>query len=299
MIKKVLLLILSLSVPGLVFAAAYNDVTLTTSASIVAGGKTYNIYTVSTVLESLTVNPSNFSFVLDSGSSIRIKSADDTQMTFADSSTVNIVQNTCNDTGSILELTGKPASTTITVTPTTTACSGSSSSTPAPAGAVAASALSSGGGGGSPAPTVVTVPVSTAGVTSTTPSTAVVGNSGAFSGVFFTKRLIKGSKGKDIENLQKFLATDQDIYPGGKVTGYYGVLTQKAVQKFQEKYSIAKKGGVGYGEVGPATRAKLNLLMRGTVTNSDNNTQASLETQIADLLKMVADLTAQIKSQGR
>jgi peptidoglycan hydrolase-like protein with peptidoglycan-binding domain len=292
MINKVLLLILSFSVPGFIFAAAYDDVTLTTSASIVAGGKTYNIYTVNTVLESLTVNPSNFSFVLDSGSSIRIKSADGTQMTFADSSTVNTVENTCNSTGSILELTGKPASATITVTPTTTACSGSSSSSSsAPAGAVAVSALSS--GGGSPAPVVATttnVPV--------TPSTVVVGNSGTFAGVTFTKRLTKGSKGKDIENLQKFLATDQDIYPGGQVTGYYGVLTQKAVQKFQEKYSIAKKGSVGYGEVGPATRAKLNLLLKGTAANVTSGTQASLETQIAALLKMAADLTAQVKSQG-
>ena len=34
-------------------------------------------------------------------------------------------------------------------------------------------------------------------------------------------------------------------------------LTEKAVQKFQEKYDIAGVGKAGYGVVGPKTRAKL------------------------------------------
>lgn len=297
--KKALLLILSLAFPGVIFAGSYNDVTLTTSVSIVAGGKTYNISSVSAVLDTLTVNLSNFSFVLDHGSSIRIQSADGTQMTFADQSTVNIVENICNSSGgSIIQLTGKTDPATITVTPTTTACSGSSSSS-APAGAVAASSLSPNTGSGNPPVTPVIA---------NTPSPNITplsgGNSGMFIGITLTKRLHKGSRGKEVENLQKFLMTDPELYPGGQVTGYYGVATQKAVQKFQEKYLIAKKGKAGYGEIGPATRAKLNLLMKGTLipdstaTSSNNNTPTSLQTQIASLLKMVADLSAQIKAQG-
>ncbi|MHB8710434.1 MAG: fibronectin type III domain-containing protein [Minisyncoccota bacterium] len=44
-------------------------------------------------------------------------------------------------------------------------------------------------------------------------------------------------------------------------TGFYGLLTQKAVQLFQTKYGIVSSGSpltTGYGSVGPKTRAKLN-----------------------------------------
>ena len=44
----------------------------------------------------------------------------------------------------------------------------------------------------------------------------------------------------------------------GNETEYFGSLTEKAVQKFQTKYNIAKSGDSGYGYVGPKTRAKLN-----------------------------------------
>ena len=46
----------------------------------------------------------------------------------------------------------------------------------------------------------------------------------------------------------------------GNETEYFGSLTEKAVQKFQTKYNIAKSGDSGYGYVGPKTRAKLNEL---------------------------------------
>ena len=37
--------------------------------------------------------------------------------------------------------------------------------------------------------------------------------------------------------------------------GYYGKLTQIAVEAFQGKYHVAKLGDTGYGVFGPATQA--------------------------------------------
>ena len=53
-----------------------------------------------------------------------------------------------------------------------------------------------------------------------------------------TKFLKLGAEGKEVEILQKFLKQDPEVYPEGKVTGYYGPLTEKAVKKFQEKNGI-------------------------------------------------------------
>ena len=79
-------------------------------------------------------------------------------------------------------------------------------------------------------------------------------------GFNFVRPLTLGLKHADVSNLQKALKTDSSVYPEGLVTGYFGSMTLKAVQKFQGKYGIASPGVPGYGNVGPATRAKLNAL---------------------------------------
>jgi peptidoglycan hydrolase-like protein with peptidoglycan-binding domain len=62
----------------------------------------------------------------------------------------------------------------------------------------------------------------------------------------------------DVRRLQTLLATKPEIYPEGLITGYFGQLTKKAVQKFQLKYGVVKtKSDSGFGVVGPKTRAKL------------------------------------------
>ena len=77
----------------------------------------------------------------------------------------------------------------------------------------------------------------------------------------FTKGIQYGDTGEDVTQLQTFLkAQGTDIYPEGLITGYFGNLTKLAVQRFQEKYNIAKSGDEGYGYVGPKTRAKINSL---------------------------------------
>lgn len=79
--------------------------------------------------------------------------------------------------------------------------------------------------------------------------------------VAFTKTLGAGSRNSEVTALQEFLAKDSNLYPEGTLSGYFGSLTRKAVERFQEKYGIAKAGDSGYGTVGPKTRAKLNELL--------------------------------------
>ena len=78
----------------------------------------------------------------------------------------------------------------------------------------------------------------------------------------FKNDLRVGSKGKEVEELQKCLAKDPKIYPEGEITGFFGNLTKKAVIKFQEKYSeeILEPWGFkkGTGIVSKTTRKKLN-----------------------------------------
>lgn len=78
-----------------------------------------------------------------------------------------------------------------------------------------------------------------------------------------TKTLGPGDEGKEVEELQRCLARDKDIYPLGKITGSFGVLTKKAVIRFQKKYKEDISKIVGRqikcsGFVGKGTRTKLN-----------------------------------------
>lgn len=72
-----------------------------------------------------------------------------------------------------------------------------------------------------------------------------------------SKTLGPGSSGEDVRKLQILLALDPTLYPEALITGTYGSLTVKAVQRFQAKYGIASSGVSGYGSVGPKTLAKL------------------------------------------
>lgn len=68
--------------------------------------------------------------------------------------------------------------------------------------------------------------------------------------------------GGDVSALQNFLKQFPDVYPDGLVTGFFGPLTEKAVQEYQKKMDIVMSGdpeSTGFGFVGPATRAKMAL----------------------------------------
>ncbi len=84
---------------------------------------------------------------------------------------------------------------------------------------------------------------------------------GYVSAYTFTQYLQRGSFGSEVTQLQLVLKSDPTLYPEGLVTGYFGVLTERAVQRFQIRYNIVTSGTpdpAGFGVVGPLTRAKLN-----------------------------------------
>lgn len=68
--------------------------------------------------------------------------------------------------------------------------------------------------------------------------------------------------GGDVSLLQRALSLDTAIYPQKLVTGTFGPATLAAVEAFQMKEGIAKKGDAGYGLVGPKTLDALNTLCK-------------------------------------
>lgn len=107
-----------------------------------------------------------------------------------------------------------------------------------------------------PVPTPPKPPVPTvAPVAPTTPPAAPAKQKNVF-----TRSLVRGMHDNEVSALQIFLASSTSLYPERMITGYFGALTEKAVQRFQEKYDIAHVGDDGFGIVGPKTRAILNSL---------------------------------------
>lgn len=125
-----------------------------------------------------------------------------------------------------------------------------------------------------------------------------------------TSQLFLGFKGVEVERLQKMLASDPTIYPEAKITGFYGVLTKKAVERFQLKYSIVSGGTpevTGFGQVGPKTLVKLNQIYGGVITNPSltytaprsPEEQALIDHLVAMVAKLKEELTAlQIKNNN-
>jgi peptidoglycan hydrolase-like protein with peptidoglycan-binding domain len=73
----------------------------------------------------------------------------------------------------------------------------------------------------------------------------------------FTRNFGLDDKGEDVTRLQKLLASDKTLYPEGIISGVFGSITKKAVERFQLKYKITTSAHPAFGYIGPATRAKL------------------------------------------
>lgn len=82
------------------------------------------------------------------------------------------------------------------------------------------------------------------------------------------KTLKAGDRGDAVKTLQALLATDPTIYPEGKITGYFGVLTTKAVKRFQAKHSLPLVGNVG-----PKTLVKLKEVLAQNPLSVENAEQ--------------------------
>jgi hypothetical protein len=92
------------------------------------------------------------------------------------------------------------------------------------------------------------------------------------------KTLRQGSSGEDVRKLQTLLALDPALYPEALVTGAYGSLTVRAVQRFQAKYGVVSGGTpatTGYGAVGAKTLAKLAEVFGGGAAGALADTASS------------------------
>lgn len=83
-----------------------------------------------------------------------------------------------------------------------------------------------------------------------------------------TRNLSFGSRGSNVVQLQQFLIS-QNLLSADSATGYFGRLTQSAVQKWQCKSMNICSGSPitnGWGNVGPKTRAAIALLCKNTAS---------------------------------
>jgi hypothetical protein len=87
----------------------------------------------------------------------------------------------------------------------------------------------------------------------------------------FSRTLSRGMRGADVQTLQSFLMTQSFMTPDTP-TGYFGALTEQAMQKWQTSSGIISTGNAstGFGVLGPRTRAAFakNCSVAGTTVAS-------------------------------
>ncbi|MEW5908126.1 MAG: carboxypeptidase regulatory-like domain-containing protein [Patescibacteria group bacterium] len=168
-----------------------------------------------------------------------------------------------------------------------------------------------GGGGGAnvPTPQYVVIPgtaTTAAAELSVSPSTPQASKVAQPSPVaqlvspVFNRTLRYGITSDEVKRLQELFVSDPEIYPEGIVSGWFGQLTRKAVQKFQCKYNIVCEGNentTGYGLLGPKTRAKIKEVFGSKVeVPSEQATQIEqIQAKIQELLEKIKTLQEQLK----
>lgn len=251
---------LAVFIPSLA-SAAFNDVTLTTSAVLSVGGYTLNVSGSSADIQSIVVNSSNFSVTLAAGSAFTVSSPSLQQL--STDVTSDVTSNTCTGSNSTLALSYSGGSTiTNVITLSATLC------------ATASSGGGHSGGGGSHstsgsvafADQPTTTPVVTAITASSTTTPIATVPQASFS---FSRYLYFGMSGADVSQLQQFLK-DKGYYTFPSITGYFGGITKTAVAAFQKANGIEPLGGVG-----PQTQAKLLALSSSTSVPASSSTSSS------------------------
>lgn len=94
------------------------------------------------------------------------------------------------------------------------------------------------------------------------------GESGA-SCISINQDLKKGMENAEVKRLQVFLAQDPGVYPENITSGYFGNLTELAVQRWQAKHGVVSYGSAyttGFGLVGPQTRRAIAASCTGTIS---------------------------------
>lgn len=83
-----------------------------------------------------------------------------------------------------------------------------------------------------------------------------------------SRNLSRGMKGSDVTQLQQFLIS-QNLLSADSATGFFGALTESAVQRFQCRHMSLCTGlpeVTGYGVVGPMTRATMLGMCTGATS---------------------------------
>lgn len=272
--KKLLVLaaVVTLATPALAFAA-YNDVTLTTDTVISVGDYTLDVSGSTATIQSITVNTTNFSVTLASGSTLTVSSP--TLQQLSSDVTSDVTNNTCTGSASSISLAYSGAGTvTNVITPSATVCTTSSNGS--------GGGGSAGGGGGtqifgsgptapgyvntnptgtSPALVITSTTTASTSLPTAPPSTPTSPPStpAALSTSYqFTVNRQLWDEGPDILALQKFLNGDGFLLaqssadsPGNE-TDTFGLHTYAALIKFQEAHGLPATGFFG-----PLTRAAI------------------------------------------
>lgn len=257
-------LLLPAAVLPYIALAAYNNVTLTSSAIYTVGGVSLTISGSDAQVSSTTVYSGNtFDVTLVQGSSFTITSADRRNLTVTGAPNADKYHFNCGTAVSTLTLDSSPTVTiTDTVTVETTTC--------ATGGGGGGGIASSGGGGGGGGGSIYVPPVTTPAPTLPQAAVQATANNPVAVAAHYAalkRALKKGNTGADVKVLQQMLNQDSDTRISasgagsiGKETTLFGPATLAAIKKFQVKWNIAKPGEDGYGNLGPKTRAKLNAL---------------------------------------
>jgi hypothetical protein len=94
-------------------------------------------------------------------------------------------------------------------------------------------------------------------------------SAGAGSCPSLSRTLQRTSEGADVRSLQQYLVSGG--YLTAEPTGYFGTLTEKALQDFQTKVGLVSSGSpasTGWGVLGPKTRAAIAQRCGGTTATS-------------------------------
>lgn len=266
--KKVLYITLGAAVAPVFAFAAFNDVTLETTAILDVGGYELTVSGSSAVIESIEVGATTFTVDLQNGSSITVASAD--RVDFAYDVAAQTTTETCGVTESTLLLSVASAgATTVVVTPSGVCVE------------EVAEEEDAGGGGGAasrhrvpstpaPAPKDPQVEALLAQIRTIVEQIIALGGNvspdilallGTADDTAYDHDLDIGMEDGDVLALQNFLIA-QNRGPKAQAlkewgaTGYFGPLTQAALAEFQASVGISP--ATGY--FGPKTRAYINGL---------------------------------------
>lgn len=285
--KRALAALAVWAITGPVALAAYNDVSLTTDAVLSVNGVTLNVSGSTAAIESITINATNFSVTLPSGSNFQVTAPNLNRLSADTLSGVS--RDVCNSSQSVLGYAPSGATVTVTVAPSTVLCnSGGGGSTGGVSGMPAEPAVpATPAAGATPAvaatPAVPATPAARASGLSASQIQSILGvlasfnadaaviakvkaslegtTTGSVTSVavrVFKNNLTVGSLGSQVKALQEFLNARGFIVeasgPGspGNETTRFGAATKAALIKYQKARGIAPASGY----FGPKTRAQ-------------------------------------------